>query len=76
MLGKVWEAQPFPLSKRHLLAQVGKARDDSKAIIPNLHMRTTETRVYTEVRTRMKSTDIFYVGKSRAILAVLALLRT
>lgn len=41
-----------------------------------LCMKTTETRVYAEVRTRTKSTDTFYVGKSREILAVLALLRT
>lgn len=54
----------------------GKARDDSKATIPNFSMKTTENRVYAEVRTRTKSTETFYAGKSREILAVLDLLRT
>lgn len=74
--GKVWAAQPFPLPKRHLLAQAGKVRDDSKAAIPNLCLRTTETRVYAGVRTRTKSTETFCVGKKQGNFGVLALLRT
>lgn len=53
--GTVGKAQPFPLPQRHLLMRVGKARDDSKATIPNLRTRTTETGVYAEMRTSTKS---------------------
>lgn len=72
---KAWETQPFPLPKRHLLAPAGKVKADPKATIPSVRVRTTETRACADARTRKKSTGPFCVGKSREILAIVALLR-
>lgn len=72
---RAWEPQALPLPRRHLLAPAGKVKADPKATIPNLCVRTTETRAYAETRTREKPTEPFHVRKSREILAIVALLR-
>lgn len=52
-----------------------KVRADPKATVPNFCLSTTEIRAYAEAGTRMKSTEPFFVGKSREIFAIAALLR-
>lgn len=62
-----------PSSTAWILPEKFKA--DPKATFPNFCLSTTEIRAYAEVRTRIKSTEPFFVGKSREILTIVALLR-